>query len=107
MKITRSLCCAMLAGVVLCVFAVAAQENNPAAILGAEQLAKIEQQGNYKDAYEGYRKLALNPQADPRRVGNYRAGRTAAGDREKVWPDLHDGRNRPLSAVHDLGPQIL
>ncbi len=71
MKITRPLCCAMLAGIVLCVFAVAAQENNPAAILGAEQLAKIEKQGNYKDAYEGYRKLALNPQADPRRVGHY------------------------------------
>ena len=28
------------------------------------------QQGNYKDAYEGFRKLALDPQDDPRQVGD-------------------------------------
>ena len=27
------------------------------------------QQGNFKDAYEGFRKLVLDPQDDPRQVG--------------------------------------
>ncbi len=34
-----------------------------------EQSYKSYQQGNYKDAYEGYRKLALDPNDDPRLVG--------------------------------------
>jgi uncharacterized protein YfaS (alpha-2-macroglobulin family) len=32
-------------------------------------LMKTLQQGNFKDAYDGLRKLALDPQADPRQVG--------------------------------------
>ena len=34
-----------------------------------EQAYKAYQQGNFKDAYEGYRKLALDPKDDPRLVG--------------------------------------
>ena len=44
-----------------------------AAPAGDEQLRKLAQenynQGNFKDAYEGFRKLALDPQNDPRLVG--------------------------------------
>ena len=35
-----------------------------------KQMQTTYQQGNYKDAYEGYRKLALDAQNDPRLVGN-------------------------------------
>ena len=45
-----------------------------AASASDEQLRKQTQenynQGNFKDAYEGFRKLALDPQNDPRLVGN-------------------------------------
>lgn len=34
-----------------------------------ERINKLSTQGNYKDAYEGYRKLALDAKADPLRVG--------------------------------------
>jgi uncharacterized protein YfaS (alpha-2-macroglobulin family) len=35
-----------------------------------EALLKAQQNGNYKDAYDGLRKLALDPADDPREVGN-------------------------------------
>lgn len=34
------------------------------------QMQETYNQGNYKDAYAGYRKLALDPQDDPRQVGD-------------------------------------
>lgn len=34
-------------------------------------LQKLYQDGNYREAYQGYRALALDPQADPRQVGSY------------------------------------
>ncbi len=34
-----------------------------------EPFDKLFQQGNYKDAYEGYRRLALDPKTEPDRVG--------------------------------------
>ena len=34
-----------------------------------EQCDKLAQQGNYKDAYDGYRALALDPKDDPTFVG--------------------------------------
>jgi uncharacterized protein YfaS (alpha-2-macroglobulin family) len=34
-----------------------------------EKLEELVRQGNYKDAFEGYRALALDPKDDPRRVG--------------------------------------
>ena len=37
--------------------------------LSREQCDKLVQQGNYKDAYEGYRALALDPKDDPKLVG--------------------------------------
>jgi uncharacterized protein YfaS (alpha-2-macroglobulin family) len=97
MKTTRLLCWTMLAGIVLFVFAAGAQERNRAARarapregtlrqlapkpaaepggahaeLSGEQLMELEKQGNYREAYDGYRKAALDPKADPRRVGDY------------------------------------
>lgn len=37
--------------------------------LSREQCDKLDQQGNFKDAYEGYRALALDPKDDPKLVG--------------------------------------
>src|SRR5262249_47882331 len=34
-----------------------------------ETFDRLFQEGNYKDAYEGYRRLALDPKAQPDRVG--------------------------------------
>src|SRR5512147_1529592 len=34
-----------------------------------EKLEELVRQGNYKDAYDGYRALALDPKDDPRLVG--------------------------------------
>ena len=34
-----------------------------------ERFDKLFTQGNYKDAYEGYRRLALDPKTEPDRVG--------------------------------------
>ncbi len=34
-----------------------------------DKLQKLVQEGNFKDAFEGYRKLLLDPQNDPRLVG--------------------------------------
>ncbi len=47
---------------------VAADVPNPQA--RREALMKAYQAGNYKDAYEGLRKLALDPKADPLKVGD-------------------------------------
>ena len=37
--------------------------------LGAQKLHKLASDGNYKDAYDGFRKLALDPKDDPLAVG--------------------------------------
>ncbi len=64
----RFVCCSVLAGIVLGNFATA-QAADPANQAQRELLLKTEKQGNYKDAYEGFRKLALDPNDDPRKVG--------------------------------------
>ena len=38
-------------------------------LISREQCDKLTQQGNFKDAYEGYRALAIDPKDDPRLVG--------------------------------------
>ncbi len=35
-----------------------------------KKLHKTYQDGNYKDAYEGFRKLALDPENNPKKVGS-------------------------------------
>jgi uncharacterized protein YfaS (alpha-2-macroglobulin family) len=44
----------------------AAQAEKPT----REDLAQMVKDGNYADAYQGYRRLALDPQTDPRQVGD-------------------------------------
>jgi hypothetical protein len=44
----------------------------PAGPFGGDEraaLSKLVKEGNFKDAYQGYHRLALNPNSDPRRVG--------------------------------------
>ena len=61
--------CVGRAGICRTLLSLAAFAAAPA---GDEQLRKQAQenynQGNFKDAYEGFRKLALDPQNDPRLV---------------------------------------
>ncbi len=66
MKTTRLLGLLMVTGIVAASLAMAAPADNQAQ---REQLLNTQRQGNYKDAYEGFRKLALDPKDDPRRVG--------------------------------------
>jgi len=72
-------------------------------------LLKAEQNGNWKDAYDGLRKLALDPADDPREVGNdlthavtclQQLGRDDEMDdfREAVI-DVHKGNWRLLDAA--------
>jgi hypothetical protein len=42
----------------------------PAPAKGRDALKKTFEAGNYKEAYEGYRALAIDPQDDPRKVGD-------------------------------------
>jgi uncharacterized protein YfaS (alpha-2-macroglobulin family) len=74
MKIRRLTAVGMAAGVLLGGWLVmqVAQAIFAADVSPADQRQALEKQikaGNYKDAYEGYRKLALNPQDDPLQVG--------------------------------------
>ena len=57
----------MMAATVLsfAVFAEAPSSNEEA----RKQMNEAFQQGNFKDAYEGFRTLALDPQTEPRQVG--------------------------------------
>ena len=41
----------------------------PSLLRSREKLEELVRQGNYKDAYEGYRALALDPKDDPTQVG--------------------------------------
>ncbi len=70
MNRARLVACLMLAGVVL----MGISGSGPAAPKSEsetrERLRKTFQDGNFKDAYEGLRELALNPNADPRQVGD-------------------------------------
>ncbi len=69
----KSIVLAMLAGAGLLLFladavaAVGMMEATPPQ--SREQCDRLFQQGNYKDAYEGYRALALDPSDDPKLVG--------------------------------------
>ena len=72
MKTTLWLCLWTLMGMTFVgfagFFASAAEPSDQGGLRKQMQLAHS--QGNYKDAYEGFRKLALDPQDDPRQVGN-------------------------------------
>ena len=41
----------------------------PTSLRIAERFDKLFADGNYKDAYEGFRRLALDPKTEPDRVG--------------------------------------
>jgi len=71
MKTTLWLCVLALAGAVVAGFSGLPTSAAPPALNDLrKQMHETHQQGNYKDAYEGFRKLALDPQDDPRQVGN-------------------------------------
>ncbi|MHC4180944.1 MAG: alpha-2-macroglobulin, partial [Planctomycetota bacterium] len=59
MKITRLLCSAMLSGIVLSGAAAAAPTDDQQALRNAAM--KLYRQGNYQEAYDSFRKLALDP----------------------------------------------
>ncbi len=70
MKALRFLCLSGIVGMVLGIPALcgaATPESNDAQ---RKQLHKLIQQGNYKDAYDRLRKLALDPDDNPRLVGD-------------------------------------
>ncbi|HYW81518.1 MAG TPA: hypothetical protein VE890_18175, partial [Thermoguttaceae bacterium] len=66
MKTARLLCLLILTGVMLVCFSRAAvvEPQSPRA-----QYQKFQADGNFKEAYEGFRKLALDPADDVRLVG--------------------------------------
>jgi len=66
MRTSRLIALIVFAGLVPVGFAAAAADQNQAV---RQQLVKTMNQGNYKDAYDGFRKLALDPNEDPRQVG--------------------------------------
>lgn len=69
------------------------------AVKDPEALEKLYQDGNYREAYEGYRALALDPQADRRQVATYLKMAHAClqnlGDLEEV-----DGFREQVISVH-------
>ncbi|MBN2475203.1 MAG: alpha-2-macroglobulin [Pirellulales bacterium] len=67
MNITLNLSClALAAGLATATFAATEAADGAAS---REQLQQTMKDGNYKDAYDGLRKLTLDPAADPLRVG--------------------------------------
>jgi len=74
-----------------------------------EALQKLYQDGNFREAYQGFRALALDPQADPRQVGHYlnmaHACLQRLGDLEEVDEfreqviGIHGGNWRLLQAA--------
>ncbi|MHB1036836.1 MAG: alpha-2-macroglobulin family protein [Pirellulales bacterium] len=69
MRVLRFLLLSSILGVVLVRLATAVLSDDPANQDARAQLQKTFSAGNYKDAYEGYRKLALDPADAPRQVG--------------------------------------
>src|SRR5262249_47663483 len=47
-----------------------AADSPPASPSARDGYLKLYQAGNYKDAYDGFRKLALDPTDDPKKVGS-------------------------------------
>ncbi len=58
-------------GVILCTILALgiAMAMRPSQPLDRERFDKLLADGNFKDAYDGYRRLALNPKTPPARVG--------------------------------------
>ncbi len=96
-----SIVCALLAGGLV--------STAPADQAQRDAMLKTMKDGNYNDAYEGFRKLALDPDDEPRKVGEdlnnatnclQRLNRVAEIDafREAVI-DVHQGNWRLLRAA--------
>jgi uncharacterized protein YfaS (alpha-2-macroglobulin family) len=100
----QKLICPILSVLILITALVVAQDPNPAVL--RQQAQQRYKDGNWKDAYESYRKLCLNKAADSKKVGNdlrqalyclQRLNRVNEVDtfREKVI-DLHQNKWRVL-----------
>ena len=66
----RMLCVLVLVGMVVGSVAWMGAEEPGASQARRKQLVEMMQAGNYKEAYEGFRKLALDPADDPLQVGH-------------------------------------
>jgi len=69
MKSTRWLCVPAAIGIFLGLFGAVLTAEPEESRMRREQLHKTYRDGNYNDAYEGFRGLALDPDDDPRQVG--------------------------------------
>ena len=69
MKATRWLCVPAVLGIVLSLFQAALTVEPKGGRVQRQQLHKTYGDGNYNDAYEGFRRLALDPEDDARQVG--------------------------------------
>ena len=63
-----------------------------------DQLVKTMQAGNYKDAYDGLRKLALDPADDPRQVGQDLGMATDCLQRLNRTEEIDDFREAVIKA---------
>jgi len=70
MNAIRWLCVPVAIGIVLGSLGTAAAVEPEDQSMQRKALQKTFQEGNYNDAYEGYRRLALDPGTDPRQVGS-------------------------------------
>jgi hypothetical protein len=68
MKICQVMLAALLGGCLFVGEAVSEEGNDRMAM--RQKAAKAQQEGNFKDAYESFRKLALDRDNDPKRVGD-------------------------------------
>ena len=70
MRTTRPVCSLVLIAIVLGSLSAAIAAEPAGSQARRDQLRKTYRDGNYKGAYEGFRRLALDPDDDPLKVGD-------------------------------------
>ena len=68
-----------------------------------EKLEELFRQGNFKDAYDGYRALALDPKDDPLRVGQDLRRPSSAWSSSDAWTRSTTSARRSSRSTRETG----